>query len=83
MIYITDPYITSFRLKIRFLVAILGFYVYAIVNDRLSALELAITPDMGHDGWANDVTLSNILERSLFTLRFLLYKNSKVSIETP
>ena len=32
----------------------------AIANDRLSALELAITPDMGHDGSANDVTLSNI-----------------------
>ena len=38
-----------------------GATLDAIVNDRLSALELAITPDMGHDGWANDVTLSNIL----------------------
>ena len=41
-----------------------------IVNDRLSTLELAITPDMGHYGWANDVTLSNIHERSLFTIAF-------------
>ena len=24
----------------------------AIVSDWLSALELALTPDMGHDGWA-------------------------------
>ena len=55
----------------------------AIVNDRLSALELAITPIMGHDGWANDVTLSNSHERSLFTSRFHLYKNTKVSMETP
>ena len=39
---------------------------YVIVNDRLSALELAITPNMGHDGWASDVALSNIHERSLF-----------------
>ena len=39
----------------------------AIVNDRLSVLELAITPDMGHYRWANDVTLSNIDDRSLFT----------------
>ena len=31
----------------------------AIVNDRLSAFELARTPNMGHDGRANDVTLSN------------------------
>ena len=60
-----------------------GATVYAIVNDRLSALELAITPAIGHDGWANDVTLSNIHERSLFTSRFLLYKNTKVSMETP
>ena len=59
-----------------------GATLYAIVNDRLSALELAITPDMGHDGWANDVTLSNIHERSLFTSRFHLYKNTKVSMET-
>ena len=44
-----------------------GATVYAIVNDRLSALELAITADMGHDGWASDVALSNIHERSLFT----------------
>ena len=36
--------------------------VYAIVNNRLSALELAITLDMGHDGWASDVTLGNIHE---------------------
>ena len=55
----------------------------AIVNDRLGALELAITPDMGHDGWANVVTLSNIHERSLSTSRFHLYKNTKVSMETP
>ena len=55
----------------------------AIVNDQFSALELAITPDMGHDGWANVVTLSNIRERSLFTSRFHLYKNTKVSMETP
>ena len=55
----------------------------AIVNDRLSALELAITPDMGHDGWANDVTLSNIHERSLFTSCFHLYTNTKVNMETP
>ena len=48
----------------------------AIVNDQLSALELAITLNMGHDGWANDVTLSNIHERSLFTSRFHLYKNA-------
>ena len=49
-----------------------GATVYAIVNDRLSALELAITPDMGHDGWASDVALSNIHERSLITRRFHL-----------
>ena len=61
----------------------LGSTVYAIVNDRLSALELAITPDMGHDGWASDVALSTIHERSLITRRFHLYKNTKVSMETP
>ena len=44
--------------------------VYAIVNDRLSSLEIDITPDIGNDGWANDVTLSNIHARSLFTSRF-------------
>ena len=55
----------------------------AIVDDRLIVLELAITPDMGHDGWANDVTLSNIYGRSMFTLHFHLYKNTKVSMETP
>ena len=60
-----------------------GTTVYAIVNNRLSALELAITPDMDHDGWANDVTLSNIHERSLFTSHFHLYENTKVSMETP
>ena len=38
---------------------------------------------MGHDGWANVITLSNIHERSLFTSRFHLYKNTKVSMETP
>ena len=43
-----------------------GATVYAIVNDRLSAFELAITPNMGHDGWASDVALSNIHERSLY-----------------
>ena len=47
--------------------------IYAIVNDRLSALELVITPDMGHDGWASD----------LITRRFHLYKNTKVSMGTP
>ena len=56
---------------------------YAIVNDRLSALEIAITPNMSHDGWANVVTLSNIHERSLFTSRLHLYKNTEVSMETP
>ena len=60
-----------------------GATVYAIVNDQLSALELAITQDMGHDGWANDVTLSNIHMRSLFTSRFHLYKNTEVSMEIP
>ena len=57
----------------------------AIVNDRLNALELAtcITPIMGHDAWATDVTLSNIHERFLFTSCFHLYKNTKVSMETP
>ena len=59
-----------------------GATIYAIINDRLSAFELAITRDMGHDGWANDVTLSNIHERSLFTLRFHLYKDTKVSMGT-
>ena len=58
------------------------YSLYAIVNDQLSALELAITPDMGH-GWASDVALSNIHERSSLTSRFLLYKNTKVSIKTP
>ena len=55
----------------------------AIVNDRLSALELALTPDMGHDGWANVVTLSNIHGCSLFTSHFHLYKNTNASMETP
>ena len=55
----------------------------AIVNYQLSALELAITPDMGHDGWPNVITLSNIHERFLFTLHFHLYKNTEVSMETP
>ena len=56
----------------------------AIVNNRLNALGLAITPPyMGHDGWANDVTLSNIHERSLFTSRFHFYKKAKISMETP
>ena len=41
----------------------------AIVNDQLSALELAITPNMGH-GWASDVALSNIHERYLFRSLF-------------
>ena len=54
----------------------------AIVNDQLSALELAITPDMGH-GWASDVAHSNIHERYLFTLLFNLYKNTKVSMDSP
>ena len=58
------------------------YSLYDIVNDRLSALELAITPDMGH-GWASDVALSNIHERSSLTSRFLLFKNTKVSIKTP
>ena len=57
--------------------------VYEIVHDRLSAWELAITPDMGHDGWVSIVTLNNIHERSIFTSGFLLYKNTKVSMETP
>ena len=72
----------SLTLKVFFSI-IKGATVYAIVNDRLSALEIAITPDMGHDGWANDVTLSNIHHRSLFTSHFHLYKNTKVSTETP
>ena len=55
----------------------------AIVNDRLSALQLAITPDMGHDWWASDFALSNLHERSLITRRFHLYKNTKVSMEIP
>ena len=46
------------------------------------ALELAITPDMGH-GWVSDVALSNIHECSSLTSRFLLYKNTKFSIKTP
>ena len=41
----------------------------AIVNDQLSALELAVTPNMGH-GWASDVALSNIHERYLFRSLF-------------
>ena len=53
----------------------------AIVNDQLSALELA--PDIGHEGWANVVTLSNIHECSLLTSRFHLHKNTGVSMETP
>ena len=65
------------------LIVINGATIYAIVNDQLSALELAITSDMGHDGWANVVTLSNIHEHSLFTSRFHLYKNTEVSMETP
>ena len=56
--------------------------LYAIVNDRLSVLELAKTLDMGHR-WASDVTLSNIHERYSLTSPFLLYKNKKVSIKTP
>ena len=55
----------------------------AIVNDRLSALELARTPDMGHDEWASVVMLSNIHERSLFTSRLHLYKNTQASMGTP
>ena len=51
---------------------------YAIVNDRLSALELAITLGMGHDGWVNVVTLSNIHDSSLFTSHFHLFKNTEV-----
>ena len=58
------------------------YSLYAIVIDRLSALELAITPDKGH-GWASDVALSNIHERYSLTSRFLLYKNKTVSIKTP
>ena len=57
-------------------------YCSAIVNDRLSALELAIIVDIGQDGWPVVVTLSNIHERSLFTSLFHLYKNTKVSMET-
>ena len=50
----------------------------AIVNNQLSALELAITPNMGH-GWASDVALSNIHERYLFTslFHFILEHTSK------
>ena len=65
------------------LIVINGATIYAIVNVPLSALELAITSDMGHDGWTNVVTLSNIHERSLFTSRFHLYKNTEVGMETP
>ena len=65
------------------LYALNGATVYAIFNDRLSALELAITLDMGDGGWANDVTLSYIHERSLFISRFHLYKHTNVSMETP
>ena len=35
------------------------------------------------NGWASDVALSNIHERSSLTPRFLLYKNTNVSIKTP
>ena len=59
-----------------------GATVDAIVNNRLSALELATTPDVGNDGWANEVTLSYIHERSLFRSRFHLYKKTKESMET-
>ena len=64
---------------------VVSYQWIAIVNNQLNALGLAIdiTPDMGHDRWANDVTLRNIHERSLFTSRFHLYKNTKVSMETP
>ena len=65
-------------------------YIYcidcsAIVYDQLSALELVVTPDMGHEEWANVVTPSNIHERffCLFTSHFPLYKNTKVIMETP
>ena len=37
---------------------------------------------MGH-GWASDVAHSNIHERYLFTLLFNLYKNTKVSMDSP
>ena len=59
-----------------------SLYCSAIVNDQLSALELAITPDMGH-GWASDAAHSNIHERYLFTLLFNLYKKTKVSMDSP
>ena len=54
----------------------------AIVDERLSALELAIAPDIGHGGWANDVTQSSNHELFLFTSSFHLYKNTKVNMET-
>ena len=33
--------------------------------------------------WADDVTLSNIHERSMFTWLFSFIKNTKLSMETP
>ena len=56
----------------------LGEYVssHVLFNDRLSALELAKTLDMGH-GWASDVTLSNIHERSSLTSRFVYIRIQK------
>ena len=84
---IGPPIITHIRRYIQADVTIdnNGATVYAIINDWLSTLELAITPNIGHDGWTNDVTLSNIHERSLFTSRFQLYnyRNTKASMETP
>ena len=53
------------------------------IDFKSMLLELAITLDMGHDGWANDITLSNIHECSLITRPFHLNKNTKVSMETP
>ena len=56
---------------------------FSIVNDRLSVLEPYITQDMGHNGWAIDVTLSNIHEHYLFKSHFHLYKNTTEGMETP
>ena len=46
---------------LKYINVICSIFYGVIVNDRLSALELATTPDMGHDGWANDVTLGNVI----------------------
>ena len=63
--------VSSVEIYILMFVAIIDLHIdcSAIVNDQLSALELAITPNMGH-GWASDVALSNIHERYLFRSLF-------------